>query len=319
MNEATKQFLGEDVVNSLPIPKQFNPLSVGAKLPNDTTACVSQTRKVTTTPELIAAMLMSNEWYQSNKGRIPNRAINESRVLGELTLLYDLMEAGNFASHRSTLGVTEDGRLVEGQGRLLAQLKSGKTYEYTVDVVKNDQRSVSQYLGSTRGTTATTSLSQLWEITFGLTKKQAVIAQQVFNGTIWHEEGILGATERSSTKAAVCQQETLPADIREVAVTYSSTKVPKGISASALATIELLALRKGHALKKVEAFRVGIITGTELKARDPRFVVREFLTRRQQGKNIRFQAQVGYLKSAFDKFITGSDMSKVSSPEIVSF
>jgi hypothetical protein len=319
MNETIKKYLGDGVVTQLPPAQQFNPIAHGTKLPNNTTECVSQTRSLEVSPRVAAEILMSNEWYQASRGRIPNRAINESRVLGELTLLFDLMQSGNFAPHRSTLGITEDGRLVEGQGRLLTQLKAGRTYTYTIDVVKNDQRSVSQYLGSTRGTTATTSLAQLWEITFGLTKKQAVIAQQVFNGTVWYDEGILGAAERSSTKAAICQQETLPSDIRRIAEIYASSKVPKGISASALATIELLALRKGHSEKKIEAFRAGVITGVELKARDPRFVVREFLIRRQQGKNIRYQSQIGYLKSAFDRFIAGSDMSKVSAPEIVKF
>lgn len=318
MNDTIKQFIGEEALGRLPLPRQINPVAIGTKLSNKTTTCVSQTRNIEVSPAVAGQMLMSNEWFQAAKERIPNRAINEARILGEITMLYDLMMSGEFAPHRGTLGITEDGRVIEGQGRLFAQIKANKTYTYIVDIVKNDQRSVSQYLGATRGTTATTSLSALWEITFGLTKKEAVIAQQVFNGTIWHDEGILGATERSSTKAAVCQQETLPVDIRQVAEIYASRKIPKGISAPALATVELLARRKGYAERKIEEFRNGVL-GVELKARDPRFVVREFLVRRQQGKNIRYQMQVGYIKNAFDKFVTGSDMSKVSAPEIVKF
>lgn len=319
MNEATKNFLGEDTVLHLPQPTQFNPLSVGKRLPNNTTECVSQTREITITPELAGVILMSNEWYAAHQGRLANRAIKESRVLAELAVMEEAMASGQFAAHRSTLAITEDGRLVDGQGRLLVQFKLGKTYTYVVDVVKNDQRSVAQYLGVGRGTTATTSLAQEWEIRFGLTPRQSSIAQQVFNGTIWHAEGILGSAQRSSTKAAVCQQTTLPTDIRDVAQVYASTKVPKGVSAPALATIELLARRKGISPTKIVAFREGVLTGTEMKARDPRYVIREFLTRRDKGKPIRYQPQVGYLKAAFDKFITGGDMSKVSAAKVVQF
>jgi hypothetical protein len=319
MNKTIQAFLGNEIVAALPSPAKINPLTLGEPLPNNITESVSQTREITVDPPLAGRLLMSNEWFTTAKGRIPNRTINESRALGELTLLVDLMVGDEFAPHRSTLGITEDGRVIEGQGRLLAQLKSKKTYTYVVDIVKNDQRSISQYLGSTWGTTAPTTLAQLWEITFGLTKKQATIAQQMFNGVLWHDEGILGTGLRTSTKAAVCQQETLPTDIRDISYVYANSRVPKGVNASALATIELLATRKGHSLRKIETFRTGILTGTELKARDPRFVVREFLMKRDKGKPIRYQAQIAYIKSAFDKFITNSEMSKVSAPDIVKF
>jgi hypothetical protein len=321
MKEQIKEFLGPTAVRSLPTPKQFDAQSLGEKLPNSTTKCVSQTRRIIVTPQIAAEMLMGNEWASDTRKKEPNRRINESRVMGELTLLFDLMIEGNFAPHRSTLGVTEDGRLIEGQGRMLAQLKAGLTYSYTVDIVKNDQCSVAQYLGATRGTTATTSLAQLWEITFGLTPKQAVIAQQVFNGVQWHDEGILGGIERTSTKAAICQLEKLPADIRRVSELYASSKVPKGISAPALATIELLAIRKGYSDTKVNAFREGLLRGTDLRARDARYILREFLIGRRSApkQNIRYQAQVGYIKQAFDKFVAGADMNRVSAPALVKF
>ncbi len=321
MKEQLMEFLGKRIVEALPTIKPFDATVLGTKLPNNVTGCVSQTRRIVVTPQIAAAMLMGNEWSLENRQKSPNRRINESRIFGELTLLFDLMVEGNFAPHRSTLGVTEDGRLIEGQGRMLAQLKAGMTYEYTVDIVKNDQSSIAQYLGATRGTTATTSLAGLWEITFGLTSKQAIIAQQVFNGISWHEEGILGGSERTSTKAAICQLEKLPADVRRVSELYASIKVPKGISAPALATIELLALRHGYSTTKIDNFREGLLTGNDLRARDARYVLREFLVSRRSSPkvNIRYQAQVGYIKQMFDKFVSGAEVSKVSAPKIVKF
>jgi hypothetical protein len=318
MNDAVKNFLGDKIVNSLPEAKQFNPTIVGIKLPNNTTDCVSQTRSLVVTPDVAAAILMSNEWYVKTKGKAANRVISETRVNGELRILFNLMVEGQFAPHRSTLGITSNGRAIEGQGRLLAQLKAGLTYTYTVDVVLDDQRSVAKYLGASRGSTASTSLSQIWEITFGLTKKQASIAQQVFNGVLWHEEGILGGTERTSTKAAVCEKETLDSDLRTVSEIYAGLKIPKGINPSALATIELLALRKGYAAKKVEAFRERVISGIHDTAKEPCWYLREKLTRRDSGRPVRYQTQVGWIKGAFDKFMIGDAMTRVDS-QIVSF
>lgn len=311
MNEVIKAFLGEEIVNKLPVPKKIDPTLLGTKLPNNRTECVSQTRSVTVTPQMAAELLMSNQWVEDNTDKNPNRTISKSRADGELVLLHNLMVDDQFAPHRGVLGMTEDGRLIEGQGRMFAQIKAGKTYEYTLDVVKSSQSYVSQYLASTRGTTATTSLSQLWEINFGLSRKEAGIAQQIFNGTQWHDEGILGSTVRSSTKAAVCGQTTLRADIREAAEFYAHVKVPRNINASALATIEVLAKRAGLPEKKITEFRDGVLTGNDLSARDPRKEVREFLANRAKGRTVRYQAQIGYMKAAFDKFLTNSKVNSV--------
>jgi len=318
MNEATAKFLGEELVNKFLVSKKIDPTKFGTKMEKNTTDAVSQTRSITVTPELAIVFLSSNEAFDK-LGRLANRPIKASRTAGEITMLYELMMKGQFAPHRGVLGITEDGRLIEGQGRIIALLKANKTYTFAVDIVRPEQRFVAQYLGATRGTTATTSLAEQWMINFGLTPRQASIAQQVFNGTIWHEEEILGSTLRSSTKAAVVQQTSLPVDLREIAVFYSKAKAPKNVNVSALATIELLAKRKGLSVKKIEDFRDGFLSGLTINARDPRKVVRDFLMGRPKGKTMRYQTQIGYMKSSFDKFMTNADMLKVSAVEVVRF
>jgi hypothetical protein len=318
MNEAVKNFLGEAVVKTLPIATRINPFNYGKKLPNNVTPDVIETREITFTPQVMAAWLMSNEAAIA-KGKIPNRAIGKPRAEGELVMLYELMKAGEFAPHRGVLAVTEDGDFIEGQGRGLGQLKAGKTFTYTVDIVRSGQAHVANYLSATRGTTSTTSLSQLWEIYFGLGKKQAGLAQQIFNGILWHDEGNLGTNLRTSTKAEVCGLTRLPQDIRDTSAYYTNAKVPRNINAAALATLEVLAKRHGWAAAKVDAFRDGVLTGDMLPARDPRKTVREWLINRPKGNTVRFQAQIGYLDAALRKYMMGAAMNKIQGSSVVSF
>jgi len=318
MNEAVKTFLGESIVKTLPVPVRINPFNYGKKLPNNITPDVIETREIIVTPAVIAAFLMSNE-AAIEKGKVPNRAIGKPRAEGELVMLYELMTSGEFAPHRGVFAITEDGDFIEGQGRGLAQLKAGKTYTYIVDIVRAGQAHVASYLSATRGTTSTTSLSQLWEIYFGLGKKQAGLAQQIFNGTLWHEEGNLGTTLRTSTKAEVCGLTRLPQDIRDTSAYYTKVKVPRNVNAAALATLEVLAKRHGWNATKVDSFRDGVLSGDMLPARDPRKTVREWLINRPKGNTVRYQQQVAYLDAALRKHMIGSDMNKLQGSTIVSF
>jgi hypothetical protein len=319
MNKAVETFLGAELVASLYVPKPFDIRVMGRYASVGIRDCVEQVLDVLVTPSIARSLFASNEYYQKTFGKLANRIISQARVDAELATLYRLMKTDQFAPHQSTIGVTGQGRTVEGQGRLLAQIKAGKTYTYRVDIVKSEQKHIAAYLAASRGTTSNMTPSQLWEVTFGLPKKQAEIAQQVFNGLLWHEEGILGATMRSSTKDAICEKTSLENDLREIVEQYAKTKGPKNVNLKALATLELLAKRKGFSPSKVEEFFTGFITGTNLGARDPRHVTRKFLIERPQGTTMRYQEQIGYMKAAFDKFMQGADVTKTPKSVLVKF
>ena len=315
-SKAVKEFVGpEALLPSAPFKlAKLGKSTQTAGLPGH----FHEIRRIEVTPKIAAACWASNEYYLEQEEWVPNRIIGTPR-LGELSLLSQRMEADLFVPSQASIAVTTDGRLVEGQGRLLCQMKTGKTYTYTVDVINSGQRDVLQYSNGTRGTTAPVTLSQQWVIGFGLLPKVALMAQQIFNGLEWHDEGILGSTTRTPTKTALCNTMSLPKDLKTVAELYASRKIPKNVNSAALATIELLASRSGINSQKIEDFREGVLTGDNLRAKDPRKVLRENLMSRAKGRTVRFQEQVSYIKYSFDKFISGSDQHSFRGAGVVTF
>ena len=320
INKVVQEYLGDEIIANLPEAAQFSPMTLG-KVRTDIkpTECTIETREITVTPEIAMKIVMSNEWVFINSDKIPNRIITKPRAENEMRVLLLLMETDQFQPHQGVLAATPDGRWIEGGGRVINQIKSGKTYTYVVDVVKPDQRSIAKYQLKARAGTAAMSTAISWQINFSLEPKQAVIAQQIFNGILWHYQGILGTTIRSSTKAETYQQETLDKDIREISGWYAHVKVPKNINVSALATIEVLALRNEYSKEKVEAFRDGILSGVGLTTRDARKTVRDFLMGRAKGRTVRYQEQIAYLKWAFDKFYTGVGVTNLGKSKLVTF
>jgi hypothetical protein len=320
VNQVVKDYLGEGLISTLPEAAQLSPMTLGkVKADIKPTECTLETREIVITPAVAGKIVMSNEWVFLNSDKIPNRCITKTRAENEMVVLFNLMNTDQFQPHQGVLAGTPDGRWIEGGGRVINQIKSGKTYTYTVDVVKPDQRSIARYQLKSRAGTALMSNAQGWGMNFGLEPKQSIIAQQIFNGILWHAQGILGSTVRSSTKAAIFQQETLDKDIRILSEFYAHTKVPKNMNVSALATIELLALRAGYSTDKVEAFRNGLLSGTGLETRDARRYVREFLITRQKGRTVRYQEQIAYMKWAFDKFYTKTPVSALRKTSLVTF
>lgn len=304
----------EEVPPAVPL----NPMTLGRAIAVvENHQSIQMKRSVEIGPELALALLGSNEAYFQSTGKAPNRGVSKKRTTTELTVLAKTMEENEFYPSAS-LGITTGGRVVDGQGRLMCIVRTGKRYRFDVDVLTDTDQSVSRYITNNRLSTAAATPTETGEIVWGMTKSEASLATQIAQGVAWYEKEILGSNIRPYDWTIFSQGMKLPEDIRQLATLYAKIKTPKGINKAALATIELLARRSGYSSSKVELFREGLITGNDLKARDPRKMLRDFLIQRTKGSVLRYQQQAAYIKSAFDSFIANKDVSKVSS-KIVRF
>src|ERR1035437_5560068 len=128
VNKVVRDYLGEDIVITLPEAAQLSPLTLGKSRPDiKPTECTIETREITVTPTIAARIVMSNEWVFANSDKVPNRGITQARAENEMRVLFMLMDTDQFQPHQGVLAATPDGRWLEGGGRIINQIKSGKT------------------------------------------------------------------------------------------------------------------------------------------------------------------------------------------------
>lgn len=253
--------------------------------------------KITTIVECITPLFAQH--LLSNNTR--NRKISDKRVANYVTLINE----GEFKFNHQGIAIDENGVLLDGQHRLTAIVKSGKSVNMLVTrglppevmdtIDRSDKRTYAQTL-QLDGHKNATLISSI---------KRFAVAYKSKNGNI---------TSNDTIKVLDYQLKAEPNDGYDYAAELAckmGSRFPLVPRSDYAAFIYLALNHVGCNEEKVFDFLEKISKGTNLESDDPCFAFRQFYT---QGKNIkvsRLEYRIVILIQAWNYYITGARSARL--------
>lgn len=256
--------------------------------------------RVIVTPEIAAA------WLDKNDG---NRRVSARHV----DRLARDMKAGNFAFTGDPIRFDSDSRLIDGQHRLLACVKSGVPFETTViynlppDVQARIDAGKSRSPGDILSMDGHHNTIQLTSAARFILAETAGV--DAFSGSAnnWTTSEILACIERHKE---------LPASVRHVL----GKRLPVGISAGHVAAIHYIGARIINAPKTADSFVEVLHSGVPLYEGDPAHAFREQVVRERGGNSATNRAtKLRRLKHAWNLFSARQTRAILRSADGVKF
>lgn len=202
-----------------------------------------------------------------------------------------------------TIVFARNGNLMDGQTRLNAIIQGGKAVNVIVVRGVDDDAFLTL---DTESKPAAVILKHL-----GVDKPQevAAAARLILN----YDSGVLMRTKRARTEITSYAA----GDDRLVKAAQLACNIRKHIPKGAVAAVIYLGTRGGEYEDKMFDFVHGVATGTEMKASDPRFVLREWFINKhlapdQKGAKTRLQGEdtdvFNAIVSAWNAYVSGREM-----------
>lgn len=272
-----------------------------------------------TTEVMTVTPVMAERWL---KTMVTNRDVSDSKVWDYAFAI----DEGRWSLNMEAIKFDDEGRLFDGQHRLLACVRAAKPFRTAVSHGVSDPRAM-----ATVDTGKARSHTDVWNISGH--KNAAVIstiAMMVFmhqnNRVSW--SGFTGRRiSRSSSQLAqqmkraptqssnVSKEELLEfgesiiVPLSESAKFITSNRARKVVSPQAAGALHYFATKKGHRAE-VEAFLTEVGEGTGLQKGDPAHTIREHIaSRTRSGAKLHRVYVFGLLIKAWNRRLDGSKVS----------
>lgn len=238
---------------------------------------------------------MAAEWLQFN---VHNRKINEPRVN---QLVQDIL-AGRWMLNGETIKFDREGRLLDGQHRLMAVVQAKTAIQSLVMYALDPMAQLTIDIGQQRTTGQQLALAGITNTNATAALAVCLIRIDLYPHLIWNTTLIPSKSEQ--IQYVIRHKDALEAAVVSGHKAWSATRINK----TAYAALHFVAHREGYDIEW-QTFDDGFVSGISLNAGDPRLALRNFAVRPGVIKTAWHQQMgVAVTFKAFNAYRTGKTM-----------
>lgn len=251
------------------------------------------------TPEIAFEMLKHNK---------SNRTISKSTV----NFYADQMEKGEWKTTSQGIAIATDDRIIDGQHRLMAILKTkipqtmivtrGLNYSEVFSVYDTGKTRSAGDVLSIRGVTSPNTVSAALKTYYGLIKKHRSI----------RSGGGVKLIKLSNTELMdmYIERKDLFDHIYEDVLKGISTKLKIISNSTILGVSYYLIIEKNHEIDKVKSFFLQLINGNEITNETILVLRNKIIETRLRGQRFNKEEHLIYMKKTWNSFILGKTLSR---------